>query len=267
MAGSTLLDTHDPATSGIVALVAIIGIAPALVLAVFLHELTHALTAVAFGQTVTRVLVGEGVAWWRIGRDPQFVIGSVPLGNGLTTVLDLRRVGYRWRFGVMSMTAPVASATLALAAYALTVEWSIPARTAALLFAFSNAALTVATLIPVATFGGRVWSDLAATLLLARADDRVIEEHMLQSTQERMKILVDAGLLTRAIETARRAVAAVPVPLAYSLLAYALHRNGQHDEAAAVARHALTTELDDANRTYLQTVVDIVQPSAQTPTG
>jgi hypothetical protein len=256
MALSTWLQTRDPRAGAVAALVSLTATAPAFMLAVLLHELAHAVTAVLLGQTVTRVLVGEGVAWQRLGRDPQLVIGSVPLGNGLTTVLDLRRTGYRWRLGVMSMTAPMASAGLAFATYLTTTEWPFAARTAALLFALANAVMAVITLIPVPTFGGRIWSDLAATLYLARADDQIIEQHMLQSVQDRMAILIDVGLFTRAIETARAAVDLAPSTFAQSLLAYALHRDGQHREAATVARAALARDMDDGSREYLQRFLD-----------
>ena len=156
-----------------------------------LHELTHAGAALVLGQTLTRVLVGEGTSLVRIGRDPQLVFGSVLLGNGLTTVLDLRPAGYRWRMCVMLLSAPLVSAALAIVSLVMTAGWPSPARTAALLFAGANAVMAVITSIPVTTFGGRVWSDVASAIYFARANANQIEEHMLLSAQDRIAILVE----------------------------------------------------------------------------
>ena len=246
-------------------LVALAATPVAFVLAVLLHELTHAAVATLLGQTVTRVLVGEGVAWWRLGRDPQLVLGSVPLGNGLTTVLDLRPAGYRWRMCATLLAAPMVSAALAVLSFAIALFLYQPSRVALLLFGWANAAMALITLIPVPTFGGRVWSDLAAALYLLRADDAAIEEHILLSAQDRMAILADAGLVDRAIETAHAAVATAPsAPLAHSLLAYALYRAGRMDEAQAVARAALEREMDDGSRAYLRRFVEPALPQAPT---
>ena len=239
-------------------LVALAATPTAFVLAVLLHELTHAAVAILLGQTVTRVLVGEGTAWWRLGCDPQFVLGSVPLGNGLTTVLDLRRAGYRRRMGVTLLAAPLVSAALAISSFATALFLYQPARLALLLFSCANAVMAFITLVPVPTFGGRVWSDLASALYLLRADDAAIEEHLLLSVQDRMAILVDAGVFDRAIETAQAAVAVAPsAPLARSLLTYALYRAGRIDEAQAVARAALEQDVDEASRAYLQRFIDL----------
>ena len=225
---------------------------PALVTAVLAHELAHAGAALVLGQRLTRVLVGEGTSLVRIGGDPQLVFGSVLLGNGLTTVLDLRTTGYRSRMCAMLLFAPLMSATLAMASYVTTAGWPAPARTAALLFACANTMMAVLTSIPVTTFGGRVWSDLASAIYIARADANQIEEHMLLSAQDRIAILADAGLHEGAIETARAAVAAAPsAGLAHSLLAYALHHAGRNDEAAAVARDAMASGVDQQSRGYL----------------
>ena len=143
------------------------------------------------GQRLTRVLVGEGTSLVRIGGDPQLVFGSVVLGNGLTTVLDLRAAGYRSRMCAMLLFAPLTSAILAMTSYVTTAGWPAPARTAALLFAGVNAVMAVLTSIPVATFGGRVWSDLASAIYIARANANQIEEHMLLSAQDRIAILVE----------------------------------------------------------------------------
>jgi membrane-associated protease RseP (regulator of RpoE activity) len=234
------------------ALVAVVTTPLALVTAVLVHELAHAGAARLLGQTVTRVLVGEGSRLLRVGRDPQLVFGSVLLGNGLTTVLDLRRAGYRRRMTTMLLSAPLVSATVAAVTYAATSDWPSPARTAALLVAGANALMAAITAIPVVTFGGRVWSDVASALYLARAEPSELEEHMLLSAQDRMAILIESGLHERAIETARGAVAAAPsAGLAQSLLAFALHQAGQRAEARDVARAALARDTDDRTRAYL----------------
>jgi hypothetical protein len=252
-AGLWTFNSAQDASAALMALaVALVATPPALIAAVLLHELTHASVALALGQTVTRVLVGEGASLVRIGHDPQLVFGSVLPGNGLTTVLDLRRAGYRWRAWVMLLSAPIVSAVLAVASYAATADWPALPRTAALLFAGANALMAVITSIPVRTFGGRVWSDVASAIYITRADANQIEEHMLLSAQDRLAILVDAGLHERAIETARAAVAVAPsAGLARSLLAYALHHAGRCDEARAVARHALAKGMDERTRAYL----------------
>jgi Bacterial transcriptional activator domain len=244
--------TLDASAALMAVAVALVATPPALVTAVLAHELAHAGAALVLGQRLTRVLVGEGTSLIRFGRDPQLVLGSVLLGNGLTTVLDLRAAGYRSRICVMLLFAPLMSATLAMACYVTTTGWPAPARTAALLFAGANAMMAVLTSIPVTTFGGRVWSDLASAIYVARANANQIEEHMLLSAQDRMAILVTAGLHERAIETARAAVAVSPTSgLARCLLAYALHHAGRQDEARAVARHALAEGADDETRRYL----------------
>lgn len=236
-----------------VLLVALAATPVAFVMAVLLHELTHAAVATLLGQTVTRVLVGEGAIWWRFGRDPQLVIGSVPFGNGLTTILDLRPAGYRRRMSLTLLAAPLASMALAIVAFAIALLIEPPARVAMLLFGWASTIMAIITLLPVPTFGGRVWSDLASALYLLRADDEALEEHRLLSAQDRMAILVDTGAVDRAIATARAAVAASPrAPLAHSLLAYALYRAGRVEEAQDVARRALAHEMAEESRAYLR---------------
>ena len=86
----TFNSTQDASAALTAVAVALVVTPPALVIAVLLHELAHAGAALVLGQRLTRVLVGEGTSLVRIGGDPQLVFGSVVLGNGLTTVLDLR---------------------------------------------------------------------------------------------------------------------------------------------------------------------------------
>lgn len=251
-AASTFARSGEASTAAVSLAVALVVTPVAFVSAVLLHELAHAGAALLLGQTVTRVLVGEGVLWKRWGRDFQLVFGSVLLGNGLTTVLDLRHAGYRRRLVVMLLAAPVVSALLAATVYIASAGWPAPARTAARLFALANGVLVVITSIPIATFNGRVWSDVAAALWVARASEDEIVEHMLQSARDRMGILLDSGMAVQAIATARAAVAAQPsASLAHGLLAFALHTAGQSDEARLVARHALDDGVDDAHRAYL----------------
>jgi hypothetical protein len=143
-------------------LVAAASLTPAFVVTVLLHELGHAVTAALLGQTVVRVIVGEGRALVRFGRQPQIVIGRVVVGNGATWVLDLRRSGYKWRTCVTRLTAPVVSLLAAAAAWHASAAWGIAGRSAALTFGACSLAMAVITLLPAPTFGGRVWSDLAS---------------------------------------------------------------------------------------------------------
>jgi len=205
------------------------------------------------GQTVTRIVIGEGSAIWKRGRDPQIVIGSVVMGNALTSVMDLRPDGYRTRAVLVLLAAPIASAVGGMFVLVVGVGRWMPIEAAAVLFAFFSFAMTVITLIPVPTFGGRVWSDLASALYLLRASERDIEEHMLMAGQDRIVVLLQTGAPEQAIETGRRAVEAAPgAPLAYGLLAYALHHVGRVEEAATVARSALDLAQDEPARTYLR---------------
>jgi hypothetical protein len=183
---------------------------PALASAVLLHETTHAASARLLGVTVTRLIIGEGRALVRVGRDPQLVVGSVVLGNGLTLMSDLRRHGYRGRWAVVLLSAPIGSAAVGAIAWFASVDWPLAARTAALVFAIANLFLAAITLIPVPTFGGRVWSDVAATLYLARATESQLTEHMMMAVQDRAAALVETGQVERALAAARAGVAARP---------------------------------------------------------
>jgi hypothetical protein len=255
--GAAATEFTDVHSAVVVCLVALVATPPVFIVAVLAHELVHAAAALLLGQTVTRVLVGEGHALLRLGRDPQLVFGSIVLGNGVTSVLDLRPNGYRRRMGVMLLAAPIVSMLLAMVSYTTTADWPLPWRAAALLFAGANAVMAAITLIPVATFGGRVWSDLASAIYLARADATQIEEQMLVSAQDRIAILADADLHAGAIATARAAVATAPsAGLARGLLAYALHRAGQRHEARDVARAALSLDVDAPTRAYLARFLD-----------
>jgi membrane-associated protease RseP (regulator of RpoE activity) len=217
------------------------------------HELGHAVAAWSLGQTVTRIVIGEGRAIWQHGRDPRIVIGSVVMGNALTNVMDLRPDGYRTRAALVLLAAPIASAVIGLFVLMAGVGQPMGIEAAAVLFAFFSLAMTVITLIPVPTFGGRVWSDLASALYLLRASEPELEEHMLMAAQDRIVVLLETGAPEQAIRTGRRAVEAAPrAPHAYGLLAYALHHAGRVEEAATVARSALVLAENDAMRAYLR---------------
>jgi Zn-dependent protease len=241
-----------PSDALVTALVVLAAMPPAFVLTVVVHELTHALVATLLGQTVVRVIVGEGTALVRLGRPP-LVVGRVVLGNGATYVLDLRREGYRWRTCTMLLVAPLVSLALAAAAWSASAGRPLPAYAAGLTVALCNLTMAIITLLPMPTFGGRVWSDLATALYVARADDRQIGEWIALAARDAMTVDVERGDLQAAVAVARRAAAAIPEsPLAQSLLAFALHTAGRPDEAADVARAALTCEMDAADRAYLQ---------------
>ena len=116
-----------------------------------------------------------------------------------------------------------------------------------------NLALAVITLLPMPTFGGRVWSDLASALFVVRASEPQLEELIVPGARDAMAVDVERGDIEAAIDTARQALDVAPTsPLAHSLRAFALHRAGRPDEAAGVARAALAAEMDPADREYLQ---------------
>lgn len=224
--GATLADAL------VAAVVTFVVVPPLLVSALLLHEMIHAATARLLGLTVTRIVIGEGRALFRWGRDPQLVVGSVILGNGATSILDLRRRGYRARWTVALLLAPLGSAAIGALFWIASADWQLAARTAALVFAIANLLLAAITMIPVPTFGGRVWSDVASALYLARATEAQLEEHMLMAVQDRAVALVEIGEMDRAVEAARAGVAAHPdsVP-ARQILEYALFRAGRLDES------------------------------------
>ncbi|HEX2311896.1 MAG TPA: site-2 protease family protein, partial [Vicinamibacterales bacterium] len=253
-AGTTALTNGvDGPGAALVALVVLIVLPPALVLTILVHELTHALVAALLGQTVARVIVGEGRALVRHGRRPEFVFGTVLLGNGATSVLDLRRDGYRTRTCAMLLGAPAVSLGLAAVTWWASADWPRPAYAAGLTITLCNLALAVITLLPMPTFGGRVWSDLASALFVVRASEPQLEELIVHGARDAMAVDVERGDIEAAIDTARQALDVAPTsPFAHSLLAFALHRAGRPDEAAGVARAALAAEMDPADREYLQ---------------
>ena len=232
----------------------------AFTITVLLHEVSHAVAATLLGQTVVRVIVGEGRALFRLGREPQLIVGRVVMGNGVTSTLDLRPAGYRWRTCVMLLVAPMGSLLLAATAWNASDGWGLAARSAGITFAACNLAMAVVTLLPVPTFGGRVWSDLAHALFIVRAGDAEIAEQMALAVRDCMAAQVERGDLDRAIDTARAAVDVAPRSvLAQSLLAFALHTAGRRVEAGAVARAALRGEMDAVDRAYLLRVLDDVE--------
>jgi hypothetical protein len=236
----------------IAALIAGASLPPAFALSVLLHELTHAITARLLGQTVSRVVVGEGRALVRFRRGPQIVIGRVVVGNGVTWVLDLERAGYRWRTCVTLLTAPLFSLFLAAAAWYASGGWGMAGRSAALTFAACNLVMAIITLLPMPTFGGRVWSDLASALFLIRAGELEITDHMVLAVRDAVAVRIEGGDLEGAIGVARAGVGVAPdSSLANSLLAFALHTAGRHAEAGAVAQGALVREMSEADRAYL----------------
>jgi hypothetical protein len=253
-AGATALTNGvDAPGAALVALVVLVVLPPAVVLTILAHELTHGLVATLLGQTVVRVVVGEGRALVRLGRRPEFVLGTVVLGNGATSVLDLRRDGYRMRTCTMLLGAPAVSLGLAAVTWWATADWPRPAYAAGLTVALCNLALAIITLLPVPTFGGRVWSDLATALFVVRATEPQLEEVMVHGARDAMAVDVERGDIETAIDTARQTLQAAPTsPLAHSLLAFALLRAGRPDEAADVARTALAVDMDAADRAYLQ---------------
>jgi len=245
-----------PASALAAAVVTLAVMPPAAVSAVLLHEIMHAAPARLLGLTVTRLIIGEGRALVRVGRDPQLVVGSVLLGNGLTLMSDVRLSGYRARWAVVLMSAPVGSAAVGLIAWTASADWPLAARTAALVFAIANLFLAAITLIPVPTFGGRVWSDVAATLYLLRASESQLSEHMILAVQDRAAALVEMGHMDRAIEAARAGVAVRPDSvLAAQILAYVLLRAGRVAEMRDVVAELLTRDVTDDERVYLERLI------------
>ena len=228
----------------------------AFTITVFVHELVHGVAAALLGQTVTRIVVGEGRALAKIGRDPQMVLGSVPLSNGITLVMDPRAEGYRRRWTMMLLAAPLASLAIGLVLWWLSAGWPFAARTAALVAAACNLGTAAVTLIPVPTFGGRVWSDLAMAQFLWHASDAHLQEHQLLSVQDRLAHFIEIGRTDTAVDLARTTARAHPSStLAQSLLAYTLYRAGDREEATAIARAALADAPDDGSRSYLSRLI------------
>ncbi len=252
LVGSTALTNGRPFRDAVVmAIVAMIAFAPAAFTAVLLHELVHAVTARCLGQTVTRVVVGEGRLLARFGRGTQLMLGSVLVGNGMTYVTDRRAEGYRTRWAVVLMSAPMASLVIGAIAWQLSATWPDVPRTAVRMFAAANLFMAAISFIPVPAFGGHIWSDLASTLFLMRATQTQLEEHRVQSESDHVKHLLDTGRPDDALAAARAAVTATPSsPAAHSILAYMLHTTGRVDEAREVARAASGMQMDDDSRAY-----------------
>jgi hypothetical protein len=262
-AGTALSVGAGPSAATVAGLVVAAAIAPAFMATVVIHELTHALTATLLGATVIRIVVGEGRVLFRIGRQPQMVVGRVFLGNGVTSVLDLRRSGYRSRTCIMLLVAPAVSLMIALAAWQGSTGWGLAARSAALAFAACNLTIAIVTLLPTPTFGGRVWSDLASARFLMRASEAEIVEQMVLSARDCLAAHVENGDIDGAIATARATIDVAPEsPLAHSLLAFALHSGGRYAEAGAVARAALLRPTEAADRDYLLRFMETAEPPA-----
>jgi hypothetical protein len=171
--------------------------------------------------------------------------------------MELRIDAYRRRMTAMLLLAPLVSLVIGVAMWMMSAGWMLPARTAARVCALANFALGLITLVPVPTFGARVWSDLAAAWYLWHATDAEIVEHALLSVQDRLVILLEWHETDVALSTARRAVAMAPdAPLAYCLLAFTLLNAGHREEAVGVARDALAGQVDDNSRAYLTQLVE-----------
>ena len=239
------------------AMVTIVVLPPAFLVALLVHEGVHVGVARALGFTVSRVVLGEGREIWRIGRDPHIAFGSVLIGNSLAAVLDLRRRGYRGRWALVLLAAPVASLLLGAAIGRTGLDWPLVARVAAIVSASANLVIGILTLIPVPTFGGRVWSDLSATLFLMRASEAQIAEHMILAVQDRAAHLLAIEDQAGAVAAARAGVAAQPTStLARNLLAYVLLRAGRTDEMRAIAAETLAGDIDAGSRTYLSRLLE-----------
>lgn len=242
MSGSLLL----------VGLVTFVALPPAVIAAVLVHELAHAVAGRALGFVVTRIEIVEGRELARFGHSPQVVLGAIP-GSGWTHAVYLGHTGYRWRWVTFSLAAPPASAAAALGAWFVSTDWPLYARTAALVFAALNLMMAVVTLIPAPTFGGRVWSDLALSLAAVRMTDKEIGDDRAGRAAEHVQSLTERGETGIAVEVAEDLRKSSPdAAVGWSALAFALASDGRPEEAAAVARDGLAREdLDDETRAYL----------------
>ena len=230
----------------------LLAFAPAVILTILLHELIHALAARSLGQTVTRVIVGEGRVLAKFGTRPQLIFGSVIVGNGMTWIADARSRGYRARWAFVLLSAPVISLLTGLVTWEASATWPVGARAAARTFAGANLFLAAISVIPVPAFGGRVWSDLASTMFLLRATQEELSEHRVQNVGQLVMHLFDVGQGDAALAAARGVFAATPrSPAAHSLLAYALHSTGRQAEARELAREASSLQMDESTRAYL----------------
>jgi Peptidase M50B-like len=245
---------NDLGESLVVVAVTLVVLPPVWIAGVFLHELFHAVAARLLGQTVSRIIVGEGPAWRRLGVDPELVIGRFPIGNGLTYTSDLRRDGYRARTLVVLLVAPLGSLLMGAGLLGLSADWPLVPHTAAVLAAIVNLAMAATTMIPFPTFGGRVRSDLVYALSILRMDDRALAQDRLALAQDRIVAFIRRGESDRAVAEARAVAAAIPeLPIARAVPVYALHQSGQLAQAATEAREELGRPgIDEETRTYLR---------------
>jgi hypothetical protein len=170
------------------------------------------------------------------------------------------------------LAAPVASLLLGAAAWHIGSEWPLAGRAASIICAVAHLVVGIITLVPVPTFGGRVWSDLAVVLFLARADEATLREYRVLAMRDRLQHLLEIGDGATALATARAgAELHRGSSLAAALLAYVLHHQGDIEEAAAVARAAVEGVDSAAERAYFTPFLgtDVTIPrsaaDAQTP--
>jgi hypothetical protein len=231
----------------VVGLTTFVALPVATVAAVLIHEGAHALVGRAVGLVVTRIEVGEGRELARIGREPELVLGAIP-GSGWTYAASVDPVGYRWRWIVFSLVPPLVSGTVAIAAWALAASWPLWARTAGVVFALANGVMFLVTMLPAPTFGGRVWSDLATALGVARMSDDDVRRDCVAHSTQLVQSLAARGEAERALAMARRGHAlGSETPQAWTVLAFALVNAGRSEEAVGTAREALSlVSLDGA---------------------
>jgi hypothetical protein len=202
-AGATAL-THgvDAPGAALVAFVILVVLPPALVLTILVYELAHALAATLIGQTVVRVVVGERRPLVRLGPRPEFVFGTVLLGNGATSMLDLPRDGYRIRTCVMLLGAPAVSLGLAAVTWWASADWPQPAYAAGL-----------PSRCATSRWGHHAGADADLWRTgLQRSGERVVrrartepqlEELIVHGARDAMAFDVERGDIEAAIDTAR----------------------------------------------------------------
>lgn len=240
----------------VVGLATLVSLPPAVLAAVLVHEAAHVLVGRALGLVVTRVELGEGRELARIGREPEIVLGAVP-GSGWTYAASVEPARYRSRWIAFSLVPPLVSGVAAIALFELSSGSPLWARTAGVVFAAANALMLVVTMLPEPTFGGRVWSDMASARAIARMSDDDVRRDCVAHAAQLVEALAARGETERALVLARRAHALdAELPLAWTVLAFALGRAGRSEEAASVAREALALgTLDGESRAYLESLV------------